>query len=366
MIAIVLDLLQSFELKHAGVVSGLGIEKGVTLITGGGFHGKSSLLSALQMGIYNHIPRDGREFVCCDASAVKIRAEDGRAVTNLDISPFINNLPGGKSTQDFETTCASGSTSQSANICEMLELGTQLLLLDEDTCATNFMYRDQLMASLVESKKEPITPFLQHVKDLWVNEDSKVSTVIVVGGCGGYFSVADTVLMMDNYVCKDVTTEAANIFASAGMSTYALKDTTGNDNAFARNLASTRAIDCSSLRLPDPSGRFSVRTKERIGLGREEHDLEGNSNYLDLYGLEQITEVGQTRALSEIMQHLSTSGRKNAPLRSLLEELYEVAAQGGVDELIGGGNRALADLTMPRIQELAMCINRWRYLKVSY
>ncbi len=153
-------------LPHAGRVGGMGIPAGVTLIVGGGYHGKSTLLSALERGVYNHIPGDGRELVVTDPTAVKIRAEDGRRVEGVDIRPFINNLPDHSNAAAFRTDNASGSTSQAANIIEALEVGAKTLLLDEDTCATNLMIRDARMQSLVEKSGEPITPFIDRVRQL--------------------------------------------------------------------------------------------------------------------------------------------------------------------------------------------------------
>lgn len=124
-------------------VSGLGLPRGLSLICGGVFHGKSTLLQALQAGCYDKVPGDGRELCVCDESAVKVRAEDGRIVASVDISSFIGDVPGRPAgfTRKFSTSDASGSTSQAAAICEMIEAGATTLLFDEDTCATNFMIR---------------------------------------------------------------------------------------------------------------------------------------------------------------------------------------------------------------------------------
>ena len=184
-------------------VRGLGIKKGITLIVGGGFHGKSTLLQAIELGVYNHIAGDGRERVVTLDSAVKIRAEDRRAICNVDISPFISDLPQGKKTAHFSTQDASGSTSQAANIIEALSTWSQLLLVDEDTSATNFMIRDERMQALVAKDKEPITPLQQRITDL--RDENQVSVILVMGGSGDFFSCADTVLMMDSYQIRDVT-----------------------------------------------------------------------------------------------------------------------------------------------------------------
>jgi predicted ABC-class ATPase len=187
----------------------MGIPKGVTLIVGGGFHGKSTLLDTLQMGIYNHLPGDGREMCVTLENTVKIRAADGRQVTGVDISPFINNLPFKKDTTAFDTPNASGSTSQAASIAETIEAGAQVLLLDEDTSATNFMIRDRRMQMLVEKGQEPITPFVDKVRQLY--DEMAISTVLVMGGSGDYFQVADQVIQMTDYRPQDVTRRAQAI-----------------------------------------------------------------------------------------------------------------------------------------------------------
>lgn len=192
----------------------MGIPAGVTLFVGGGFHGKSTVLKALEVGVYNHVPGDGREFVVTDASAVKIRSEDARSVTCTDISAFISNLPFEQDTTQFTTADASGSTSQAANIVEALEVGATTLLIDEDTCATNLMIRDTKMQQLVARAKEPITPFIAQVRALY--ETHGVSSVLVIGGAGDYFAVADHVIMMDTYAPRDVTAEAKAIAAQHG------------------------------------------------------------------------------------------------------------------------------------------------------
>ncbi|MEO1070616.1 MAG: ABC-ATPase domain-containing protein, partial [Cyanobacteria bacterium J06638_6] len=177
---------------HAGAVTGMGIPQGITLIVGGGYHGKSTLLRAIEAAVYNHIPADGRHQVVTASAAVKVRAEDGRSIAGVDISPFIGSLPQGQSTLSFSTPNASGSTSQAANIIEAIEAGATALLVDEDTSATNFMIRDRRMQALIAKDKEPITPFIDQIRQLY--DDYGVSTILVMGGSGDYFDVADTVI----------------------------------------------------------------------------------------------------------------------------------------------------------------------------
>lgn len=197
------------ELPHKGKMIGMGIPKGITVIVGGGYHGKSTLLKALEQGVYNHIAGDGREYVVAEATGMKIRAEDGRSILHTDISLFINHLPAGQDTVDFSSENASGSTSQAANLIEAMEAGAELLFLDEDTSATNFMIRDKVMAKLVSDEKEPITTLFRHIRGIY--KAMGISFIIVVGSSGDYLSVADLVLQLDHYKVKDVTKEAKEI-----------------------------------------------------------------------------------------------------------------------------------------------------------
>ncbi len=194
---------RTFRLPHRGEITGMAIPEGITLIVGGGYHGKSTLLEAIQMGVYDHIEGDGREFVLTDDTALKLRAEDGRSIRNVDISLFINDLPNRKDTTKFTTEDASGSTSQAAAVVEGIEAGTRLFLIDEDTSATNFMVRDEFMQQVISRDKEPITPFLERAGDLY--EKAGISTILVAGSSGAFFYIADHILMMDCYRPVDIT-----------------------------------------------------------------------------------------------------------------------------------------------------------------
>ncbi len=193
------------EIEVCGV-KGMGIRRGVNIITGGGYSGKSTLLEAISAGIYDHAWGDGRELCITDATAMGIVAEDGRSVKNVNIAPFIKWIPG-QDTAHFSTERASGSTSQAANIMEAVNMGSRLLLIDEDRSATNFMIRDSLMRELV--KKEPITPFTERVRELYEKEG--VSTILVIGGSGEYLSVADRVYLMEDYRIHGVTEDAKRL-----------------------------------------------------------------------------------------------------------------------------------------------------------
>ena len=199
----------TLDLPHRGKISGMGIPCGITLIVGGGYHGKSTLLNALELGIYDHIAGDGREYVITDNSALKLRSEDGRFIKDVDISLFINDLPNKKDTRCFSTEDASGSTSQAAGIVEGIEAGSRVFLLDEDTSATNFMVRDSFMQKVIAREKEPITPFLERARDLY--EKAGISTILVAGSSGAFFHIADTVIQMDCYRPVDITEKVKNL-----------------------------------------------------------------------------------------------------------------------------------------------------------
>src|ERR671920_195685 len=275
------ELRVSVELPNRGEVVGMGIPEGVTLVAGGGFHGKSTLLSALSWGVYDHVPGDGREFVVSRDDAVKIRAEDGRSVSGVDISTMIGDLPGGRSTEDFSTPNASGSTSQAANIAEALEVGTSLLLVDEDTSATNFMIRDERMRELV--KREPISPFIDLVLPL--HRSLNVSTIVVVGGVGDYLDVADRVILLEDYVPSDATPRSREVT----MKFPPRAPLTPRDVHPPRK----RAIDTSRVDLR--------RGKRQTARGRGLHTIELGRERVDLSYLEQLAEAGQTEAMARVI-----------------------------------------------------------------
>ncbi|MEG4087167.1 ABC-ATPase domain-containing protein [Microcoleus sp. POL10_C6] len=341
------SLKVKFNCPNRGLISGMGIPAGITLIVGGGYHGKSTLLRAIELGVYNRIPGDGREFVVTNPAAVKIRAEDGRSVAGVDISPFINHLPQGRDTAQFYTENASGSTSQAANIIEALEVGKMpVLLVDEDTAATNFMIRDRRMQELIAKDKEPITPFIDKVRLLYA--DYGVSTILVMGGSGDYFEVADTVISMDNFQAYNVTEKAKEI---------------------AKNYSISRAAEGGKLfgeitqRVPipaslDPSrGRRDVRVKVR-----DVDELAFGTEDIDLGAVEQIVDSGQLRAIAAAMVYAKQQYMDGKRTLSEIIDLViaDIDAQG-MDILSPFPE---GDLAMFRRFELAAAINRLRSLSV--
>ncbi|MEN3090309.1 MAG: ABC-ATPase domain-containing protein [Staphylococcus pseudoxylosus] len=328
-------------------VTGMGISKGITLIVGGGFHGKSTVLEALERGIYNHIDGDGREYVITCHDAMKIRAEDGRHIEKVNISPFINNLPGNKDTHQFSTENASGSTSQATNVMEALEAGTSLLLIDEDTSATNFMIRDSRMQRLIAPEKEPITPFASKVKPLY--EDYSVSTILIVGGSGDYFEVADQVLMMDEYVLKDVT-ENAKVIAQTPDNT-----TSATNHSDFGNLPARIPLK-SSFTKKGKDNRFKVKGRYAILYGKE---------LIDISGLEQLVDTSQTQCLAAMINYYQSHLlNEQDTLSQAADKLYTVIQEQGLD-IISSFEGHPGNLALPRKQEFCATLNRYRGLKVK-
>ncbi len=349
--AIPLDVPQAlaYELHapHAGLLRGLGLRAGVTLIAGGGYHGKSTLLSALANGVYDHIPGDGRDRCVSVASAVSIRAEDGRSVRGVDLRPFINALPLGRRTDWFDTADASGSTSQAAAIVEALEAGAAALLIDEDTAATNFMIRDARMRRLVPSEKEPITPYLDRVRQLW--EEKHTSSVLVVGGAGDYLDVADTVIQMDEYRPQDVTQRAREV-------AHALPQKTSSPQVPGPWLESRpRRPDPRSL---DPRrGRKQERVRSvktrAIEFGNEE---------IDVSLLYQLVDAAQCRMIGDVLLQCARGlcdGKKTVP--ELLARIDAEIEKSGLDAVT---DRDFGDRARARRFEIAAALNRLRSLRL--
>lgn len=326
------------ETPWRGKLTGLGIRKGITLIAGGGYHGKSTLLEALERGVYDHIAGDGRELVITDATAVKSRAEDGRSVQDVNISGFITNLPNGKDTEAFSTEDASGSTSQAAGLAEALEAGAHTLLIDEDTSAANFMTRDNLMQEVVHGDQEPIIPFVDRVREL---RDSKgVSTILVAGSSGAFFDKADTVIQMDQYIPRDITEKAREAAKN-----YTFKE---KENLRSFDSTSTRIVHKAK-----ESGRSKVRSRgmDTISIDRQDIDMRYVEQLVDP---EQLAAIGQLLRLAnrEIVDDRKTLSEVVAALQKRMES-------GGLDETVRGHGAAV------RPQELFAAFNRQRFQKIT-
>ena len=335
----------TMKLPHKGEISGMGIRRGITLIVGGGYHGKSTLLKALELGVYNHIQGDGREYVITKDDAMKIRAEDGRSIKKTDISMFINDLPNGKDTRGFYTEDASGSTSQAANVIESMEAGASVMLIDEDTSATNFMIRDGLMQRVIHRDMEPITPFIDRILELY--QVYGISTVIVAGSSGAYFHIADTIIQMDRYEPKEITKlakETAKDFpAMSGMENPAEKP------VFIRCPRQGRGFK--------PNDRIKMKTmgKEMVQLNREN---------IDLRYVEQLADTEQVSALGYCVRYAEKhlfQGKDT--IQNVVDKLEEKICREGLSSLCES-NASVANLALPRRQEIFACLNRYRGLNL--
>ncbi len=336
----------TLNLPDGKEITGMGIGKGITLVVGGGYHGKSTLLNALELGVYNHIERDGREYVITDSSAVKIRAEDGRNIEKVNISPFINNLPQNKNTEKFSTENASGSTSQAANVSESLEMGTALLLIDEDTSATNFMIRDSRMKKLIVKEKEPITPFSDKVEKLY--KEMGVSTILIVGGSGDYFGVADNVIMMDEYVPKDVTEKAKEIVSSEKENIEEACEGFGKITG--------RVILKKSFSLSGKEGRIKARGKNVIQYGKEN---------IDISYLEQLIDGYQSNGIAVILEYFKDNFLdEKTGIKDSVDRLYEFIREKGL-EAVASYTGHPGNYSLPRKEEFIGTINRYRKLKIK-
>lgn len=339
------SLRVKLNLPNRGEITGMGIPKGVTLVVGGGYHGKSTLLNAMELGIYNHIPEDGRELCITIHEAVKIRAEDGRRIEKVDISPFISGLPFGRDTRSFSTEDASGSTSQAANIMEALEMGAELLFIDEDTSATNFMIRDHRMQELVAKDKEPITPFIDKVRLML--KDYGISTIMAIGGSGDYFDVADNVICLVDYKPHDVTTEAKRIAEK-----YRSERKTEGGEKFG-NITPRAPLSHSF----DPSkGKREVKISSK-GL----KSIHFGTHYIDLGAVEQLVDISQTRAIGDAIYYATRFMNGERSLREILDSILKDIDEKGLDIL---SRRPSGDYAMFRKFELGAAINRLRTLEV--
>lgn len=331
------SLAMELTTPHRGTIRGMGIKRSITLIVGGGFHGKSTLLTAIERAVYFHIPGDGREYIVTDPQAMKVRAEEGRCVHHLNLSNYINHLPMGRDTNDFSTQDASGSTSQAAWVQESIESGATGLLIDEDTSATNFMIRDQRMQALVAKDDEPITPLVDRVAQL--RDDMGISSLIVMGGSGDYFDVADTVIQMHDYQPMDVTEKAKDIVAQYpnardGKPHQPLQPFTA------------RPFHCGSLQsiLSDGKFRVNVADKKTLRFGKEK---------VDVSALEQLESGNELHCIGWLWTLLAQQPQWTSnPIETIAHllddaEWYHRIPQHG-------------DLAKPRLLDVMAVLNRMR------
>ena len=341
----------TMALPHHGTITGMGIPWGITLIVGGGYHGKSTLLNALELGVYNHIPGDGREYVITDISAQKLRSEDGRFINDVDISMFINDLPNKKDTRNFCTEDASGSTSQAAAIIEGIQSGSRLFLLDEDTSATNFMVRDAFMQKVILREKEPITPFLERAVDLYTK--AGISTILVAGSSGAFFHIADTVIQMDNYIPVDITAKVKKLcrdFPLPASDTPAFVLPQNHRIMTKTPTAKTHKDYYGNTRNQPERLKVKNHGCDGFSLGKQE---------IDLRYIEQLIDSEQTASLGLLLkyaaEHLIDGKRTIDEIIAFLASHLE---KEGLAFFFDGYTSC--GYAIPRIQEIYSCFNRCR------
>lgn len=337
----------SIDLPFGNSIRGMGIPEGVTLIIGGGYHGKSTLLQALEQGVYNHVKGDGREYVITREDALKLRAEDGRAVSHLDLSLFIHDLPNGKDTHCFSTEDASGSTSQAAGVLEGMEAETSCFLIDEDTSATNFLVRDAFMQRVVSGDQEPITPFIARVRDLY--EKVGISTILVAGSSGAFFHVADTIIQMDAYRPKDV-----KMSVEALLPEYPPADLCSNAEPF--TLPTEKRMFVMERKIKRHGrGEREERIKTKV-MGTDGFSIE--HNIVDLRCVEQLIDTEQTAALAAILKHIIKKGSICMEMQELVAEINTLLKKKGMAAFVEGA--LSCGYAYPRKEEIYLMLNRFR------
>lgn len=343
------SLRVTMDLPHKGKISGMGIPEGITLIVGGGYHGKSTLLNALELGVYNHISGDGREYVITDDTALKLRSEDGRFIKDVDISLFINDLPNKKDTRCFSTEDASGSTSQAAGIIEGMEAGSKVFLLDEDTSATNFMVRDAFMQEVIAREKEPITPFLERAEDLY--KKAGISTILVAGSSGAFFHIADTIIQMDSYHPVDISEKVRALCGK-----YPLNPVKAPKFRFPEShrimQKQTPAVRSHGRNAGRPEQlKIKVHGKDGFLIGKQD---------VDLRYIEQLIDTEQTAALGLLLKYtIEKLADGTRTIDDIVKYLADQLKHKGLS-FLSEGSYIPCGYAMPRIQEIYSCFNRYR------
>ena len=343
------SLRVTMDLPHKGKISGMGIPEGITLIVGGGYHGKSTLLNALELGVYNHISGDGREYVITAETALKLRSEDGRFIKDVDISLFISDLPNKKDTRCFSTEDASGSTSQAAGIIEGMEAGSKVFLLDEDTSATNFMVCDAFMQEVIAREKEPITPFLERAEDLY--KKAGISTILVAGSSGAFFHIADTIIQMDSYHPVDISEKVQQLCGK-----YPLNPVKAPEFNFPEShrimQKQTPSIRSHGRNAGRPEQfKIKVHGKDGFLIGKQD---------VNLRYIEQLIDTEQTAALGLLLKYtIEKLADGTRTIDDIVKYLADQLKHKGLS-FLSEGSYIPCGYAMPRIQEIYSCFNRYR------
>lgn len=331
-------------LSDGHILKGMGIYEGVTVITGGGYSGKSTLLDSILAGVYNHIPNDGREYCITEQHSCKIIAEDGRSVTSLDISPFIRNVTY-FDTLNFSSLHASGSTSQAANIIEAISFGCKALLIDEDRTATNFMIRDSRMKQII--KDDPIVPFTDRVRQ--IHQEVNVSTILIIGGTSEYLDLADNVYMMKDYCLYNYNKEIELVRQNS----YEYYNTKDEDKVKWKLDRIIKSDTLTSFRKDTESNRIH----EYICIN--EHNLQVGNNIVDVSRLDTLISHQQKTTIAFITRHLANMKKESTfNLYKTVEEIYIMLFTKGLDNIYSNSFDVGPDMELPTLHDILFTLSR--------
>lgn len=337
------ELAVTVSLPHRGAVRGLGIRAGITVVCGGAFSGKSTLVAAIGAGVYPHVPGDGREYVATVPDAILLCGEPGRRIERVDVSAFFREVPQRHDVKAFAVEHATGVEAMAAATAEALEMRTGLVLCDEDDSAVAFLARDALMRQLIPGSQEPLTPLIDHLRPLWRSRG--VSSIVATGGLGDYLAVADTVIVMNGFQPVAETARARTIVAGAGLREYDGPAASPSPRyPLARGFAGLRGRQ-----------RVEIRGRGVLGVGRET---------VDLAGIRQLVDPSQARAAGGAILYAIEKGYFDGTV-SIAEAIDRVFAD--IDRsglaVLALDDEVSVEHAMPRRHEVAAILNRMRALQ---
>ena len=331
-------------------IRGMGIPKGITVITGGAFHGKSTLLQALTRAVYPHIPGDGREGIVIDESALRVGVEDGRSVRGTDLSQFVRDLPGGVSTKNFNTLSASGSTSEAANLLEAMEAGSRAFLIDEDSSAVNFLIRDVRVRKLLGDDREPLIPLTDRIREI---SAQGYSFILVAGACGDYLDLADNIVIMANYKAECAKNVSGVIASEAKQSTPAVSSArpfVGYMQPLQKSVRPTSAVE------RQVKVKLSGDTLLQIGF------LVSDTSRLNTL-VDKQQRLGAGFVLLNLLQNAASNSESSDASNAgdsvavTIQKLYEKIQNVGFRNLPQGMSR---EMSLPRVVDIACVAFRLR------
>ena len=321
---------------NAGTLNGLAIPSGVTVVLGDPLSGRHELVAALGDGVYNHIPEDGRSLIVTVPDAVRVCAEPGRPVRNVDLRAFLRDSQAAAS---VSTASASGHVSQMATSMEALQAGAQVLMYDESDSDAAFLAADARLRTVSGGHPGQAIPLSDRVRQM--ADEWRISIVIGAWACAGPFlASADRILWIENGVVRDVTDSARDVgFDAPDAQIHSLPELA----------TETRRICPSSI---DPScgfddARIEAPTPDTIQFGR---------SIIHLAGVPQVADESQAFTLGLILNyaklhHLDTD-------RSLSEVLDLIDQELGMEGLDTLARDLRGNLARPRRFEIAAALNR--------